>query len=130
MPGDGFLETASFEGGDHGFHIPRQDVAHHGNDTTPTHAHDRQGQAIVAAENRQAGSQSDLRNLVKRATCLFDANNVRNFREPGDSFGQNVGTGTAGDVVKDDRDVHSFGNGSEMAVVTFLGGFIVIRADH
>ena len=92
-------------------------------------AHHRQGQRVIAAEDRQVRCVEDLGALIERASGFLDHRDVRNFRKLGNRLGLDVLGRTARNVVDAMRDADFRGDRFEVLVEASLGGFVVVRSD-
>ena len=87
-----------------------------------------QGEGVVAGEDLEGawGFGDELGDLREVAAGLLDADDVGDFGEAKDGVGLEVGTGAAGDVVEQDRQVGGLGDGAEVLLLAFLAGAVVV----
>ena len=114
---------------DHRQQIAWNNIASHRNDPLGSDAHHRQGQRVIAAEDRQVRCVEDLRALIERSGGFLDHRDVRNFRKLGDRLGLDVLGRTARDVVDTVGDADFRGDCFEVLVEASLGGLVVVGSD-
>ena len=121
--------VARLEGPDQGDHVLGHDVAHDRDHAAAADRHQRQRQAVVAAEDGQVGGGDDLRGLVHRAGGLLDHGDVGQLGHADDGLRLDVLAGAAGDVVDADGDVDRLGQDLEVLIEAFLGRLVVVGGD-
>ena len=132
MPPAGLLEAAPQRNASISARTSRGDqIGDHRDDPLGPDGQHRQGQAVVAREDRQSRSAiSELADLVERAGRLLDRDDRPELGQPLDRLGLDVPPGPARDVVEDERQVDALGDRGEVAVQPFLGGPVVIGGDE
>ena len=115
-------------GAGHVRHLARNFVGGHGNDSHAAERDQGQGDGIVAGENRKVLRHgiADFRHLADVAAGFLHAGNVRDLSQPRQRGRFDVRAGASGNVVEDDRLVHGFRDGAEVAVLAFLRRLVVV----
>src|SRR5438876_1411752 len=110
-------------------HLGRRHVGGHRDDALRAHRQHRQGQRIIAGEDREsvAAELDDLAHLLERTRPFLDAHDVAEVGQPRHRLRGHIHAGATRDVVKDLRELHRLGHGLVMAVEALLGRLVVIR---
>ena len=128
----GSLYVAS-DGGTAEFgHLARCDVGGHRNHAVAAAQHESHGGSVVAGIKGEI-----LRRTLDQVAAagqvgsgVLDADDVGDFGQAQHGVVTHVGHSAARHVVKDDRDVGRFGNGTEVPVHAFLHRLVVVRHDR
>ena len=117
----------------HGSHLAGDDIGGHGDDAAAADGHEGQSGEVVTGKQAEALGAlfHDQAALAHVAGGFFHAHDIGELMSQTAERGrQQVGAGTAGNVVGDQRHVDGFGDGLEVTVQTFLGGLVVIGGDQ
>src|SRR5436309_1613732 len=113
-------------------HLGWRDVRGHRDDALRAHRQHRQGQRIIAGEDREpvAAELDDLAHLLERSRSLLDAHDVPNRGQPRHRLRRHIHGGAPGNVVEDLREIHRLGHGLMVPVEALLGRLVVVRRDQ
>ena len=122
-------EVAFEDGVGEGFGVGGDDVCNDRDDALASDGGDGEGEGVVAGEDGEVAGGGDFGDLVEGAGGFLDADDVFDFGGASDGFGEHVYRAAAGDIVEDHGEVDGFGDGAEVLVEAFLGGFVVVGED-
>ena len=110
-------------------HLARNFVGSHGNNPHAAESDQGKSDGVIAGQYRKSfrNGMADFSHLTDVAAGFLDAGDVRDLGQAGQGAGLNVRAGAARDVIKNDRLVHGFRDGAEVAVLSFLRRLVVVR---
>jgi len=125
--------AALAEGLDEGDDLPRHQIGGDADDADRADAKEREGQAIVAREDREGGGQrlAELADAIDRPARFLDRDDVRmGGGEPGHRLDGDLDAAAARNAVEDDRQLDRLGDGAEVGEEALLGRLVVIGGDQ
>ena len=112
-------------------HLGGSDVPHHRHHSLPADRHHRQGQRVIAGEQREAGSRRDRARLIEAPRGFLDCRHPGEVLQLLERLGQRVRAGAARHVVEDERQVRALRHRPEVLDLAARRGLVVVgRHDH